>query len=139
MKSAIAILVSITILITTACTAGKNVAGLPNQTQELVAKAALAEVLYRNPEWREEANRIAKGILVAEQGLTTIDAIEGQARDEIAKLDATPATKVLANEVITAVAAGLREDFRLRGVDAAPEQVAQVIEFIEWVEQNTRG
>lgn len=107
----------------------------------LVVKIAVAEVMYRNPAWKNEANKISNLILAYNDGTNDIGFVdlENKARSEIEKLDTSPGTKVLAQELVTAISAGIQADLKQKGIVDEKIKLAKTIEFIRWFEIATRS
>lgn len=104
----------------------------------LLVKVAVAEVLYKNPTWKPEVNKICLALLSYDEA-KTIDDLEKKAYDEINKLDVSPATKTLAQELLIGISTGIKADFQRQNIIDINTQLLKTVDFIIWLEAATKN
>lgn len=134
-KGIIAVGLALTLLV--GCAVGNKVKEVM-LANDLLVKAVFAEVIHKNPSWKPEANKIANALLAAPQG-SKLEYYQDKAIAEIYAKDMSIETKLLAEQVVIAVGAGLKEEFKRREISSELLQSEKVRSFIEWVELVTRA
>lgn len=130
------ILMVILMFLLSSCSAVNNVQ--ETFDSNLIVKVAVAEVLYKNPAWKSEVNKITNTLLATDESNSSFALLEEQTKMEIDKLDVSPGTKVLAYELLTGISAGIQADLKQRGIINRKQQIVQVFDFIRWLEAYTR-